>query len=181
MQEFSTEWFDTEQTNLQARCYARVMRDFREVRVDWAVYMRLKNSSDSIGQLIYIDLLVSSSPSTIGSQQERIKDTDEAWTGTTEHSAGGIMTFESNSAGTGTLIFNSTSDFASPVVFSNKQLAIAWDAYNPDEDQESLMPFRSVFTTEEYLDNHKALSPRNNLCNNKSKYVFGHNKYKNVN
>jgi hypothetical protein len=43
------------------------------------------------------------------------------------------------------------------------------------------MKFHSVYTTEEYLQAHKELRPRNSLCNNSSEYVFRYNKYKNVN
>lgn len=43
------------------------------------------------------------------------------------------------------------------------------------------MKFHSVFTTEEYLQTHKELKPRNTLCYNGSKYVFRYNEYKNVN
>ena len=42
------------------------------------------------------------------------------------------------------------------------------------------MKFHSVFTTEEYLETHKALRPRNSLCNNTSEYVFRYNELKNV-
>lgn len=43
------------------------------------------------------------------------------------------------------------------------------------------MKFHSVFTTEEYLQSHKELKPRNSLCYNRCEYVFRYNEYKNVN
>lgn len=39
------------------------------------------------------------------------------------------------------------------------------------------MKFHSVYTTEEYLEAHKELKPRNFICNNKSKYVFRYREY----
>lgn len=43
------------------------------------------------------------------------------------------------------------------------------------------MKFHAVYTTEEYLEAHKELIPREFVCNNQSKYVFGYNEFKNPN
>ena len=39
------------------------------------------------------------------------------------------------------------------------------------------MKFHSVYTTEEYLEAHKTLRPRNTLCYYSSKYVFRYREY----
>lgn len=181
MRDFTTGWFDTQQSTIQAKCTARVTRSFQEIRIDWAVYMRLKASGNSIPKTTYIDVTVSGNPTKIGEGGDRIKPNTEAWSGTAEHSISGVLTFEDSASGNGVLTFNSTGNFSSPTVFSNKTLNILYGAYDPNKDVDTPMPFHSVFTTEEYLQNHKGLIPRNNLCNNKSKYVFRYTKYKNVN
>lgn len=166
MQDFATTWFDTQQSNLQAKCTARVSRSFKEVRIDWTVRMALKNSSDSIAQSTYIDVMVEGDPATYGEGLARIKSTDETWNGKAEHTINGVLTFEDENAGTGRLLFSSTGNFASPTVFSDMPLTISYDAYDPDLKPETPMPFHSVYTTEEYLQNHKGLVPRNNIRNN---------------
>ena len=180
MQEFTTGWFDTLQTNLRACCNARVTRNFREVRIDWTVFMRLATAGASIASNIYIDTMVSGNPTSIGDGQERIKDTSGSWNGTIEHSISGVLTFENVNAGSGVLTFSSTGNFASPSVFSGETLNINWEEYDANAAQDTVMPFHSVFTTEEYLENHKGLNPRNNLYNNSGEYVFRHNEYKNA-
>lgn len=179
MREFTTGWFDTLQNNLQAKCNARVSRNFKEVRIDWTVQMSLKASSASIPKETYIDIIVNGG-TTIGEDTQRIKPTNESWNGTAEHSINGVLTFEDTNAANAVLNFTSTSNFASPSVFENKTLNISYEEYDPDAQAETQMPFHSVFTTEEYLQNHKGLIPRNTICNNKSKYVFRYNEYKNV-
>ncbi len=171
MQDYATGWFDTLQTNLQANCKVRVTRNFQTVRIDWTGLMSLKNSSNNIAQNIYIDIMVKSSNTKIEDGQARIKTTSEAWNGTPEHSINGYMEFEDTAAGTATLTFTSTGNFASPQVFNAKTVSISWEKYDPDAVQETPMPFHSVFTTEEYLETHKGLVPRNNICYYKSKYV----------
>lgn len=241
MQDFTTGWFDTKQTNLQAKCNVRVTRNFKEVRIDWSVLMSLKTATASIPKSTYIDVMVNGSKNTsllgdvdgdgkvtqadaelilefgvgkktptaaqflladvnsdgaitardsklvlqyatdpttsdiigrqvspinMGSGHDRIKGTDVSWNGTAEHSISGVLTFETENAGTGLLTFSSTGNFASPAVFDNKVLKVSYPAYDKDAESESSMPFHSVFTTEEYLQNHKGLVPRNNLCNN---------------
>lgn len=166
MKDFTTGWFDTQQSNLQARCDARVTRSFKEVRIDWVVYMSLKTSGASIPKDTYIDIIVNGNPAKIGEGTERIKQTGESWNGTAEHTINGILTFEDEAAGTGILTFTSSGNFASPTVFSNIPLEITYDEYDPSEKAETSMPFHSVFTTEEYLQNHKGLIPRNFICNN---------------
>lgn len=42
------------------------------------------------------------------------------------------------------------------------------------------MKFHAVYTTEEYLEAHPQLVPRKFIYNNSSKYVFGHNEFKNA-
>lgn len=180
MQEFSTGWFDTKNSIIQAKCNARITRNFKEVRIDWNVYMRLKASGNSVAKTIYIDILVGSNPTKYGEDTQRIKDTNTSWNGMTEHSINGVLTFADTEAGTGKILFSSTGNFPSPEIFTDKELEISYEAYNPDAVAESQMPFHSVFTTEEYLQNHKGLIPRNTVCNNKSKYVFRHNEYKNA-
>lgn len=168
MQDFTTGWFDTEQSNLQAKCNARVSRNFKEIRIDWTVYMALKNSSDSIPQSTYIDIIVKGDPDNYGESIARIKNTDEAWNGKAEHSINGVLTFEDENAATITLSYSSSGNFASPAVFTNKLLQISYEAYDPIAKPETSMPFHSVFTTEEYLQNHKGLVPRDIICNYKS-------------
>jgi hypothetical protein len=180
MQDFTTGWFDTKQTNLQAKCNARITRNFKEIRIDWTVYMALKVSSASISKDTYIDIMVASNPTKMGEDQARIKDTTESWNGTAEHSINGVLTFEDEAAGTGILTFSSTGNFSSPAVFDGITLSIRYDEYDSTKSAESSMPFHSVFTTEEYLENHKGLIPRNIICNNKSQYVFRYNEYKNA-
>ena len=166
MKDFTTGWFDTQQENLQAKCNARITRNFKEIRIDWTVLMRLKASSDSIAKSTYIDIMVVGNPTKYGEGTERIKGTNESWNGTAEHSINGVLTFEDEASGIGKLIFSSTGNFASPEVFSNIELGINYDAYDPNATAETSMPFHSVFTTEEYLQNHKGLVPRNIICNN---------------
>ena len=168
MREFSTGWFSTLNSKIEAKCNARVTRNYQEIRIDWAVYMRLKNASDSIraSEEKYIDVMVSGNPTKYGEDNIRIKAADETWSGTTEHATGGILTFEDTAAGSGKLLFSSTSNFASPNIFVNVELPIEYDEYDASQASETLMPFASVFTTEEYLEAHKNLKPRNNLCNN---------------
>ena len=178
MQEFTTGWFDTQNSIIQAKCNARVTRNFKEVRIDWNVFMRLKASGDSIAKNIYIDIMVGSNPTIIGEDTQRIKDTNGSWNGVVEHSINGVLTFTDTEAGSGKLLFSSTGNFPSPAVFTNKELMISYEQYDPNATAESQMPFHSVFTTEEYLQNHKGLIPRNIICNNKSKYVFRYNEYK---
>ena len=180
MKDFTTGWFDTQQENLQAKCNARITRNFKEIRIDWTVLMSLKQSSNSISKSTYIDVMVTGNPTKYGEDTQRIKDTTESWNGTTEHSINGVLTFEDEAAGIGKLIFSSTGNFASPEVFSNVELDISYDAYDPNAAAESSMPFHSVFTTEEYLQSHKGLVPRYFICNNQSKYVFRYNEYKNA-
>ena len=93
MREFTTGWFDTLQNNLQAKCNARVSRNFKEVRIDWTVQMSLKASSASIPKETYIDIIVNGG-TTIGEDTQRIKPTNESWNGTAEHSINGVLTFE---------------------------------------------------------------------------------------
>lgn len=168
MKDFTTGWFDTQQENLQAKCNARVSRNFKEIRIDWTVLMSLKESSASISKNVYIDTVVKGEDTLYGEDTQRIKDTTESWNGTAEHSINGVLTFEDEAAGTGNLIFSSTGNFASPEVFTNIVLNISYDVYDPNAAAETSMPFHSVFTTEEYLQNHKGLIPRNIVCNNKS-------------
>lgn len=168
MKDFTTGWFDTQQENLQAKCNARVNRNFKEIRIDWTVLMSLKESSTSISKNVYIDTVVKGEDTLYGEDTQRIKDTTESWNGTAEHSINGVLTFEDEAAGTGNLIFSSTGNFASPEVFTDIVLNISYDVYDPNAAAETSMPFHSVFTTEEYLQNHKGLIPRNIICNNKS-------------
>ena len=168
MKDFTTGWFDTQQENLQAKCNARVSRNFKEIRIDWTVLMSLKESSVSISKNVYIDTVVKGEDTLYGEDTQRIKDTTESWNGTTEHSINGVLTFEDEAAGIGKLIFSSTGNFASPEVFTDIVLNISYDVYDPNAAAETSMPFHSVFTTEEYLQNHKGLIPRNIICNNKS-------------
>ena len=168
MKDFTTGWFDTQQENLQAKCNARVSRNFKEIRIDWTVLMSLKESSVSISKNVYIDTIVKGEDTLYGADTQRIKDTTESWNGTAEHSINGVLTFEDEAAGTGNLIFSSTGNFASPEVFTDIVLNISYDVYDPNATAETSMPFHSVFTTEEYLQNHKGLIPRNIICNNKS-------------
>ena len=168
MNDFTTGWFDTQQENLQAKCNARVSRNFKEIRIDWTVLMSLKESSASISKNVYIDTIVKGEDTLYGEDTQRIKDTTESWNGTVEHSINGVLTFEDETAGTGNLIFSSTGNFASPEVFTDIVLNISYDVYDPNAGAETSMPFHSVFTTEEYLQNHKGLIPRNIICNNKS-------------
>ena len=168
MKDFTTGWFDTQQENLQAKCNARVSRNFKEIRIDWTVLMSLKESSVSISKNVYIDTIVKGEDTLYGEDTQRIKDTTESWNGTAEHSINGVLTFEDEAAGTGNLIFSSTGNFASPEVFTDIVLNISYDVYDPNAAAETSMPFHSVFTTEEYLQNHKGLIPRNIVCNNKS-------------
>ena len=168
MKDFTTGWFDTQQENLQAKCNARVSRNFKEIRIDWTVLMSLKESSASISKNVYIDTVVKGEDTLYGEDTQRIKDTTESWNGTAEHSINGVLTFEDEAAGTGNLIFSSTGNFASPEVFTDIVLNISYDVYDPNAAAETSMPFHSVFTTEEYLQNHKGLIPRNIVCNNKS-------------
>ena len=168
MKDFTTGWFDTQQENLQAKCNARVSRNFKEIRIDWTVLMSLKESSASISKNVYIDTVVKGEDTLYGEDTQRIKDTTESWNGTAEHSINGVLTFEDEAAGTGNLIFSSTGNFASPEVFTDIVLNISYDVYDPNATAETSMPFHSVFTTEEYLQNHKGLIPRNIICNNKS-------------
>ena len=168
MKDFTTGWFDTQQENLQAKCNARVSRNFKEIRIDWTVLMSLKESSASISKNVYIDTIVKGQDTLYGEDTQRIKDTTESWNGTAEHSINGVLTFEDEAAGTGNLIFSSTGNFASPEVFTDIVLNISYDVYDPNATAETSMPFHSVFTTEEYLQNHKGLIPRNIICNNKS-------------
>ena len=168
MKDFTTGWFDTQQENLQAKCNARVSRNFKEIRIDWTVLMSLKESSASISKNVYIDTIVKGEDTLYGEDTQRIKDTTESWNGTAEHSINGVLTFEDEAAGTGNLIFSSTGNFASPEVFTDIVLNISYDVYDPNAAAETSMPFHSVFTTEEYLQNHKGLIPRNIICNNKS-------------
>ena len=168
MKDFTTGWFDTQQENLQAKCNARVSRNFKEIRIDWTVLMSLKESSASISKNVYIDTVVKGENTLYGEDTQRIKDTTESWNGTAEHSINGVLTFEDEAAGTGNLIFSSTGNFASPEVFTDIVLNISYDVYDPNATAETSMPFHSVFTTEEYLQNHKGLIPRNIICNNKS-------------
>ena len=168
MKDFTTGWFDTQQENLQAKCNARVSRNFKEIRIDWTVLMSLKESSVSISKNVYIDTIVKGEDTLYGEDTQRIKDTTESWNGTAEHSINGVLTFEDEAAGTGNLIFSSTGNFASPEVFTDIVLNISYDVYDPNATAETSMPFHSVFTTEEYLQNHKGLIPRNIICNNKS-------------
>lgn len=168
MKDFTTGWFDTQQENLQAKCNARVSRNFKEIRIDWTVLMSLKESSASISKNVYIDTIVKGEDTLYGEDTQRIKDTTESWNGTAEHSINGVLTFEDEAAGTGNLIFSSTGNFASPEVFTDIVLNISYDVYDPNATAETSMPFHSVFTTEEYLQNHKGLIPRNIICNNKS-------------
>ena len=168
MKDFTTGWFDTQQENLQAKCNARVSRNFKEIRIDWTVLMSLKESSASISKNVYIDTVVKGEDTLYGEDTQRIKDTTESWNGTAEHSINGVLTFEDEAAGTGNLIFSSTGNFASPEVFTDIVLNISYDVYDPNAAAETSMPFHSVFTTEEYLQNHKGLIPRNIICNNKS-------------
>ena len=177
MKEFDTGWFMTDQPNLQAKCVARVSRNFQEVRIDWIGYMRLTESSASIPSATYIDILVDSNPPEIGVSNARIKEQGDSWNGKAEHSINGVITFEDENAGEGILIFSSTGNFASPTVFSNRELSISYDAYDPTAAAETQMPFHTIFTTEEYLQNHKGLVPREYICNNSSKYVFRYNEY----
>lgn len=166
MQDFTTGWFDTQNSIIQAKCNVRVTRNFKEVRLDWNVLMRLKAANDSVAQTTYIDIMVVGNPTKYGEGTERIKGTDESWNGTAEHSINGVLTFEDTAAGTGSLVFSSTGNFASPAVFTDKVLNISYEAYDPNKTAETSMPFHSVFTTEEYLQNHKGLVPRNIICNN---------------
>ena len=168
MKDFTTGWFDTQQENLQAKCNARDSRNFKEIRIDWTVLMSLKESSASISKNVYIDTIVKGEDTLYGEDTQRIKDTTESWNGTAEHSINGVLTFEDEAAGTGNLIFSSTGNFASPEVFTDIVLNISYDVYDPNATAETSMPFHSVFTTEEYLQNHKGLIPRNIICNNKS-------------
>ena len=168
MKDFTTGWFDTQQENLQAKCNARITRNFKEIRIDWTVLMSLKQSSNSISKSTYIDVMVAGNPTKYGEDTQRIKDTTESWNGTAEHSINGVLTFEDEAAGTGNLIFSSTGNFASPEVFTDIVLNISYDVYDQNATAETSMPFHSVFTTEEYLQNHKGLIPRNIICNNKS-------------
>ena len=168
MKDFTTGWFDTQQENLQAKCNARVSRNFKEIRIDWTVLMSLKESSASISKNVYIDTVVKGEDTLYGEDTQRIKDTTESWNGTAEHSINGVLTFEDEAAGTGNLIFSSTGNFASPEVFTDIVLNISYDVYDPNATAETSMPFHSVFTTEEYLQNHKGFIPRNILCNNKT-------------
>ena len=168
MKDFTTGWFDTQQENLQAKCNARITRNFKEIRIDWTVLMSLKQSSNSISKSTYIDVMVVGNPTKYGEDTQRIKDATESWNGTAEHSINGVLTFEDEAAGTGNLIFSSTGNFASPEVFTDIVLNISYDVYDPNATAETSMPFHSVFTTEEYLQNHKGLIPRNIICNNKS-------------
>lgn len=180
MKYFSTGWFDTLQSNIEANCNARVTRNFKEVRIDWTVIMKLKDGSQSIAQENYIDIIVNGG-TVAGEDTQRIKSTDEEWTGTAEHTINGVLTFEEESSGSLTLMFTSVSNFSQPDVFRDIQLDIEYDVYNPSERPETQMPFHSVFTTEEYLKNHKGLIPRNIVCNYKSKYVLRYNEYKIIN
>lgn len=174
MAEFMTDWFNTSNSIIQAKCLARVVRNYKEIRIDWTVLMRLKATSDTVASSIYIDTMVNSTK--WGEDTARIKEADEVWTGTTEHGISGTIIFEDENAGSGTLTFSSTGNFASPDIFT-QNLNISYEKYDPDAASTSVMQFHSVFTTEEYLAAHKNLRPRNNLCNNKSKYVFRYNEY----
>ena len=165
MAEFMTGWFDTSNSIIQAKCSAKVTRNYKEVRIDWTVLMRLKATADTIASSIYIDTMVSSTK--WGEDTARIKEAGETWTGTAEHGIGGTIIFEDENAGSGTLTFSSTGNFASPNIFA-QNLNINYEKYDPDAANESVMQFHSVFTTEEYLATHKNLRPRNNLCYYKS-------------
>ncbi len=168
MKDFTTGWFDTLQSTIQAKCNARVSRNFKEVRIDWTVQMRLKASNNSIAKATYIDIIVNGGTK-IGEDTQRIKSTNESWNGTAEHSINGVLTFEDTAAATNAVLnFTSTGNFASPNVFTNKALNISYEKYDPSAEAETQMPFHSVFTTEEYLQNHKGLIPRNIICNYKS-------------
>ena len=94
MKDFTTGWFDTQQENLQAKCNARITRNFKEIRIDWTVLMSLKQSSNSISKNTYIDVMVAGNPTKYGEDIQRIKDTTESWNGTAEHSINGVLTFE---------------------------------------------------------------------------------------
>lgn len=168
MKDFTTGWFDTQQANLQAKCNARVSRNFKEIRIDWTVQMAFKNSSDSYSTDKYIDIMVKGDPDNYGESIARIKNTDEAWNGKAEHSINGVLTWEDEGASSVKLVYNSTGNFASPTVFKDIALTINYEEYDPDMKPDTPMPFHSVFTTEEYLQNHKGLIPRNYICNNKS-------------
>lgn len=167
MKDFTTGWFDTNQANIMAKCNARVSRMYKEIRIDWTVLMKLKQSSDSISEEVYIDLMVDSSPD-IGSDIARIKAPDTTWNGVAEHSMNGIITYEDETANNIVLKYSSISNFPSPAVFTNIELPIDYDEYNEDAAADTPMPFASIFTTEEYLDNHKGLVPRNIICYYKS-------------
>lgn len=165
MEDFTTDWFDTTQPQLEAKCNARVTRTYKEIRIDWNVLMRLKQPSNSIAEEIYMDIMVESDPD-IGNDVGRIKSPSETWNGTAEHSINGVITFEDEMAGSTTLKFNSTSNFPIHDVFTDVLLYIQYEEYTGGAVQDTIMPFHSVFTTEEYLENHKGLIPRNFICNN---------------
>ena len=164
MQEFTTGWFDTEQAHLRAKCDARVARTFNDIRIDWNIQMKFDTSGYTIETAKYIDVIVNSNPN-IGTGTQRVKDRDETWTGTAEHSIGGTFTFTDANAGTGVLTFRGVSNLVPPEVFANTQLNYNYEEYDEEAEQDTIMPFASVFTTEEYLENHKALLPRNNIYN----------------
>ena len=159
MKEFNTGWFDTNVSGLQARLSANVGRSLTNISITWICYMRLLENSH-ISSPIYIDVVVNN--------MGRIKAIgDTTWDSNTEHSVSGLISFEDSSAGAETLVFNSASNIATAaIVFENQTLDIDWEEYNPDDTSETLMPFKTIFTTEEYLETHKALTPRSNVCNN---------------
>lgn len=180
MQEFTTGWFDSDTTTprMKAKCDARVYRELTSIVVEWMVSLKMISSSGQIPINKYIDVIAQEIPTAFGQDTQRIKRESDTWTGLTEHTIGGRITFQDENASTqaSAMLFSSTSNLDSPQVFSNKTLPIIYEAYDPDTPTETSMPFASVFTTENYLETHKALVPRNNLYNNRCKYVLGYTK-----
>lgn len=185
MQEFTTGWFDSDTTTprMQAKCDARVYRELTSVVVEWTVSLKMISSEGQIPINKYIDVMAQEVPTTSEQDSQRIKRESDIWTGTTEHTVGGRIVFQDENASTQTsaMVFNATSNLDSPQIFSNKNLPISYEVYDPNTPTETSMPFASVFTTENYLETHKALVPRNNLYNNRCKYVLRHTKQQNVN
>lgn len=147
MSSASTDWFNAgSNPTVQTKCDVELVRNGTTVTVNWTVRMKLSSSGSYLGTG---SLDVSCSCSGGGSDSDTIKDHNDRWSGTDEHSVSGSFSFSNSSTSTETFTINFSSEsdyFSSSGIFDTSVSCSVngWAAYATISANVSSRSYKSV-------------------------------------